>query len=252
MKISEYIRKEWVNMKDKPPKERWQYFLDYYKWPAIITLLVLVFAVQTIVMVVNQKEDAISALFLNCKLGVEDDAFLEEFYDYAGVDPSKQEAAFYTDITLSENHVQHNNEVFQRIMAGISVRNTDFIAGKDEAFHLCAYHSSQMFMDLRTFLDEETLSKISDKLYYVEQEILDYLNAPPGTALDVDLSKFPDPHKPELMKKPIPVGIKISSCKAFRDAYYRDDAIVYLGVIANTPNPEITRQFIEFLISKMP
>lgn len=239
-------------MKDKPPKERWQYFLDYYKWPAIITLLVLVFAVQTIVMVVNQKEAVISSIILNCKLGIEDDTLLQEFYEYAGVDTDTQEAVFYSDLTLSENHIQHNNTVFQRIMAGITVGNTDFIAGKDVAFQLCAYHSSQMFMDLRKFLDEETLAEISDKLYYVEQEILDYLNSPPGTELDVDLSKYPDPHKPELMKNPIPVGINLSDCEVFQDAYFKEDSTIYIGIIANAPHPEITRQFIDYLLAKMP
>jgi len=252
MKISEYIRKEWVGMKDKPPKERWQYFLDYYKWPAIITLLVLVFAVQALVSVFNQKDSVISSIMLNCKLDINDEAFLQDFYEYAGVDTNTQEAAFYSDITLSQNHIQHNNTMFQRIIAGITVGSTDFIAGKDEAFQLCAYHSTQMFMDLRKFLDEETLTKISDKIYYVEQEILDYLNAPPGTEIDVDLSKYPDPHKPELMKNPIPIGINISSCKAFQDAYYLEGTTTYIGVIANVPHPEITRQFIDFLLSQMP
>jgi hypothetical protein len=238
-------------MQDKPPKERWQYFLDYYKWPALVTLLVLVFAVQTVVMVVTQKEAVISSIMLNCKLNIEDEAFLQDFYDYAGVDPRTQEAAFYSDLTLVQNNKQHNNEMFQRIIAGVAVADTDFIAGKNEAFNLCAYHSSQMFLDLRKFLDEETLNKFSDKIYYVEQEILDYLNAPPGTQIDVDLSKYPDPHKPELMKKPIPIGINVSTSKAFRDAYYREDAVIYIGVIANAPHPEMTRQFIEFLLAQM-
>ena len=248
MTIFEHIKQQHANIKDRPKEERWQYFLDYYKWHALAVLLAIVLLIQGVVSIVNRKEVVFSGILLNCVISIDDDDFLQEFYDRAGINSKNQQAGFYTDIVLTENNNKNDINAFQRIMAGIATRDTDFIVGQTENFRLCAYNSSKIFMDLQTFLDEDTLNKLSDRLYYIDGAVLEKLAVPVGELQDANIT-YPDPTKPETMENPIPVGINISDCTDFQEAYYFPNTTLYLGVIANTSRPELTKQFIEYLFS---
>lgn len=247
MTILEHIKSEQEKMRKKSAKERWAYFWDYYKWPVLVGLAVLVLLVQGIIGAANQKDTVFSGILLNCRITIEDEAFLQGFYEKNGIDTDTLEAAFYTDITLTDQNTKNDVTAFQRIMAGIATKDTDFLAGKPDAFQVCAYSTGRIFMDLRDFLDKETLDRFSDRLYYIDGAVLDLLDAPVGQ--QVGVMEYPDPTKPETMKDPIPVGIDISDRKALTDAYYFPDTPLYLGVIANTLRPELTRSFIDYLFS---
>lgn len=246
MTIFEHIKKQHENIKSKPKEERWSYFWDYYKWHTLAVILAIAILIQGVVSIVNKKEIVFSGILLNCMLNIDDDAFLEGFYHHAGIDGKKQEAAFYTDILLTDKNTKTDVTSFQRIMAGIATKETDFIVGQKENFQLCAYNTSRMLKDLRTFLDADTLTQFADRLYYIDGAVLEKLSAPVGELQDPNI-KIPDPTKPEAMEDPIPVGIDVSDRKDFQSAYYFPDTTLYLGVITNTTRPELTKDFISYL-----
>ena len=99
---------------------------------------------------------------------------------------------------------------------------------------------------MREFLDKDTLAKFSDRLYYIDGAVLQTLSAPVGETVDTNIN-YPDPTKPEAMKDPIPVDIDVSDRKDFQEAYYFPGTTLYLGVVANTPRPELTTEFITYL-----
>lgn len=249
MTIKEYFKEGIKAIKDHPPNERLAYFWEYYKWYAIIFLLVIVLLVQGVLGVINRRETALSGVLLNCKLGVADKEFLQDFYAYAGIDEAKESAAFYTDLTITNGQSKNDLNAFQRIMGGIAVRDTDFIVGKSDVFPFFSYNSTEIFMDLRDFLSQETLAQVSDRLYYIDGEFLKLFQLPPGTEITADITKAPDPRKPEAMKDPIPVGIDISDHEAFQSAYFLGKPTVYLGVVSNTTRPDTVMKFIEYLLS---
>ena len=104
-------------------------------------------------------------------------------------------------------------------------------------------------MDLRKFLDAETLETFADRLYYVDGAVIEKLSVPAGELQDTSIP-IPDPTKPEAMEDPIPVGIDVSDRTDFQTAYYFPDTVLYLGVITNTPRQELTAQFIQYLFSE--
>lgn len=248
MTILEYIKKEHANIKEKPKEERWSYFWDYYKWHVVAVAAAIAILIQGVAGIVNRKEVVFSGILLNCIISVDDDDFLQGFYDYTGIDAKHQQAAFYTDIMLTDKNTKSDINAFQRIMAGIATKDTDFVVGQPENFQLCAYNSSRIFVDLREFLDESTLSAFSDRLYYVDGAVIEKLSVPVGELVDSSIA-IPDPTKPEAMENPIPVGIDVSDRKDFQTSYYFPDTTLYLGVIANTPRPELTKQFVAYLFS---
>lgn len=248
MTILEYIKKEHANIKEKPKEERWSYFWDYYKWHVVAVVVAIAILIQGVVGIVNRKDVVFSGILLNCIISIDDDDFLQGFYDYAGIDAATQQAAFYSDITLTDKNTKNDINAFQRIMAGIATKDTDFVVGQPENFQLCAYNTSRIFMDLRMFLDESTLNTFSDRLYYIDGTVMEKLSVPAGELVDANI-QIPDPTKPETMEDPIPVGIDVSDRKDFQSAYYFPDTTLYLGVIANTPRPELTKQFIAYLFA---
>ena len=246
MTIFEHIKQQHAEMKDKPRKERWEYFWDYYKWHTLVIILAVALLVQGVVSIVNKKDIVFSGILLNCTLRIDDEAFLNGFYEHADINSKKQQAAFYTDLTLTDKNTKTDITAFQRIMAGIATKDTDFVVGQKDNFRLCAYSTSRMFIDLRKFLDEDTLNKLSDRLYYIDGAVLEKLSVPVGQLQDKTIT-FPDPTKPEAMEDPIPVGIDISDRKDFQEAYYFPNTKLYLGVASNAPRPEITKAFINYL-----
>lgn len=249
MTIFEHIKKAHQSIKNQPKEARWEYFWDYYKWHLIIAILVIALIIQGVVSFTNRKDIVFSGVLLNCKLGVDDKAFLNDFHEYAGIDSETQEAAFYTDLILKDGFNKNDVNTFQRIMAGIATKEFDFVVGQNDSFRLCAYSTSKLFIDLRSFLDQATLEKFADRLYYIDGAFLEKLSAPVGESVDLSLDNAPDPKKPELMEDPIPVGIDISDRETFQAAYYFPDTVLYLGVVSNVPRPELMRQFIQFLMT---
>lgn len=247
MKFFAKIKKSFRDIRQLPKEERWSYFWDYYKWHTVVTLLVIALLVQGIVGMVNQKETVFSGFILNAKIGVEDEAFLEGFYDLTGIDSKTQQAAFYTDLILTDDNKKNDITTIQRILASVSIEDGDLIISTGDGFHVCAYNTSRIFYDLRDFLDGETLEKLSDRLYYIDGAVQEELDKPVGEFVDPYAIEYPDPRKPETMKNPIPVGIDVSDRKELMDAYYLKDTTAYLGIMVNTPRPELCQQLIDYL-----
>ncbi len=250
MKLIENLKTSWKTIMEQPKEERFSYFWDYYKWPAIIAVVLVIALISTVVSVINRKETVFTGYILNTTSTPKDEEFLQGFFDYAGLDSETMEAAIYTDMYLHPGQRQKNAEVFQRIMAGIAINDADVIVGQEEPFRMCAYNTSRIFIDLRKFLDAETLEKLSDRLYYIDGALLEKLSAPVGETVNTAGIIYPNPHKPELMEDPIPVGLAVGDREGLRSAYYYDpDTVLYMGVIVNTPRPELVKQFINYLFS---
>ena len=249
MKLIANLKKEFHNFRTLPKEERWNYFLDYYKWYAIIALVVIALLTQGIVSAVQQKETVYTGFVLNAKIGVDDKSFLQGFYDRTDIDPKTQQAAFYSDLLLTNSNKKNDITTIQRIMASISVEEADVIIAPANGFHTCAYNTSRIFVDLREFLPAETFEKLSGRLYYIDGAVMDELSKPIGEFVDPYAIQYPDPRKPETMQNPIPVGIDVSDRKDLQDAYYLTDTTAYLGVIVNSPNLDMTQIFIDYLFS---
>ena len=243
------IKEDWEKVKDKPAKEKWEFFWDYYKIPAICILLALVLMVQGVFSASNRKEVVFSGFALNCKISLDEDPFWNGFYEVAGIDVETQSVGCSSDMQIVEGQNQLNSDTIQKIIASCSVREADFVIGDPYAFQYCAYTSQKLFTDLREILDAETLEKYADRIYYIDETILDILNAPVGQQIEPNVLEYPqDPKKPETMKKPIPVGIDVSDREDLRNAYYLDGTAIYVGAIKSTARPELTKQFLNYLL----
>lgn len=247
MTILDYAKKEIKNLKGKPPQERWEYFLDYYKWHAVVVLVVLLLIVQGIITVATHKDTVFHIALLNADLGVDGSVLAEHFEEYAGITDKKEQAVFNTGLILSKEPSPENTAAFQQLMASLAVKEIDCVAGPPEPFELCAYSAGSPLADLRDYLDDATLEKFADRLYYIDATIVEQIQNAAGTSFGT--IKYPDPRKPETMKKPIPVGIDISDRALLKNTCYASQKTVYLGITINTTHPETALAFIDYLWS---
>lgn len=249
MKISEYIRNARKNMKGKPRKEQWQYFLEYYKWPTLIALLVVAILVQGVVSFATRKDEVLAGTLVNSFTAEERTDYLPGFYDYVGINTKKEKVQLYTDMALTDEVSMENINAFQLLHARIAAKDTDFLTADAAAFQKCAYSTSYLFIDLRTLLSAQELSQLEDRLYYIDGNILQQLQNVESAESDTPIT-YPSPHKPEDMVQPIPVGIDIHDCNSFVATYYPYSSSLYLGIASNAQHPDMALQFIDYLLSE--
>lgn len=248
MTILDYYKKELLKLKDQPPKKRWEYIWEYYKIHLGVALLVLVLLVQGIVSICTHKDAVLTGVLINTTLTADSSSFMADLNDHFDVGRNEK-IAFNTNIFMT-NQSADKATALQSIMSSVTIKELDMVAGPEEAFRICAYNASNMFADLREHLDPDALDKLADKLYYIDGAILEKLNAPVGTEVDMSQIIYPDPHKPETMEKPIPVGINVTECHPFMAAYFEPGTRHYIGMITNTTRPEMVLQFIDFLFAE--
>lgn len=248
MTVSESIAKTRAELKNKTPKEKWSYFWEYYTWHVLGALLVIVLLIQGVVSFSSHKQTVLSGSLLNSFLIQNEEAYQEALFDHAGLDPKKDEVLFQTNIQLTNALSSANSESFQVLHASVAAGRLDFITGDIMPFQKCAYSRSYLFADLRKHLPADTLAQLEDRLYYVDGAIL-YEDVDPFSDESAAEIEYPDPHDPESMADPIPVGIEISSCANFMQTYYSQNSSMYIGIVGNAPHLEQTLQFIDYLLA---
>lgn len=147
-------------------KEKWQYFLDYYKVPALVLAAVLILgAIFIRDMIIGSKESLLSAGMINGYPQVESEAFMAEFAEYAGIDLKEYQVTMDTTMQYSKDGMsQMSMATVQKLMTLVSTNSIDVILTDREALE--NYASSGFFADLRTVLPPELIEKYQDSFYY--------------------------------------------------------------------------------------
>lgn len=245
MTMFEYHKKAYLEMKDKPPRERWEYLWEYYKWYAITVLLVIAAIVYTVVTFANRKDDVLFGTLMNSpNKEIEAVTYLDDFYTIAGINPEEEQISLSTDVVFSDG-VQTGLDPTQLLVAYVAAEQMDFVVGPDNVFQMCSYNTSNMLADLRDIVDEETLKQWENCLYYIDREVFEEVRKATTT-----MPELPDPRNPEAMAEPVPVAIDISDCTEFAESYYTEGQTLYLGIAINAPHLDTTLQFIDYVLNK--
>ena len=84
--VSDEIKAQHKKLAGKTPKEKFQYFWEYYRIPTLVTILVAAFAANLIYTIVTAKDSALSVLFINGYSEMDTEAFMSGFDEYAQID----------------------------------------------------------------------------------------------------------------------------------------------------------------------
>ena len=199
-------------------------------------------------MALTQKEAALSGAFINCH-ALTESALSEQFAAYAQIDLRNSDVRLDDDIFLSMDYTPASMAALESVFARIYAGELDFLAADTDIFQRCANNTSDLFADLREYLDEETLAALNGQIFYMDRSFLKELEDAMGDGETYEALRYPDPLCPEKMNDPIPVGIDVSGAEQIRRLYGILDRPLYLGIVSNAEHPETAAQFIDFLLN---
>lgn len=219
--VSDEIREQRQKLKGKSPKEKLAYFWEYYKVPALIVLLVVIFGSDLIYNIVTKKAIAMEAAFVNMVTAEDFDSEQEAagFVTWAGIDPKEYEAVFDTGIYIDYDGGDEYTAVnIQKVMAMISARALDVILADDSYLEQTA--DEGYYADLSEVLPEELLAQFEaeDKVLY----------------RDI----------PEDGKGEIPIAVDVRDSSFFLSHEFPS----WFTVVINAEHPETAVKFLEYML----
>ena len=239
------FREERDAIKHGTPKQKYQYFKDYYRTPLIIFLLSAVFAGILIYNFVTRKDSAFYAAMLNSSPYAENEWFIEEYAESAGINLDKYDITFDTNFYFKLNSSDEDSYITtQKHDTYVGAGQLDVMAGAGEEF--AYYANSVLFMDLREVLSPEQVERYEPYFYYIDTDLF-----ASQAGVDFNSVDIPDPKDPHSMTAPVPVAIYIGESGALNRAYYfrnEKDGIA-LGIYANTSHLDNVLNFIDYVMS---
>lgn len=247
MPLMDEFREERESIKQKSFKEKFQYFLDYYKWHAIGGVVLVVCVISLITSVLNSKENAFYGAFVNASQMPDFETLREDFAVRAGIDLTKNNVLFDTDLNItSGSNDQATVYATQRLMVYASAGDVNVMAGGPDIINQYAYN--EFFRDLRQVLPEDLQEQLAPYYYYIDASLVAEKNARQDNGETGLLVNYPaNPADPDSMAEPVPVGLYIQDCPRIRKAFAFQDQNVILGVVVNESNTDAVLEFIRLI-----
>lgn len=257
--VIDEIRQQQMKTKDMSVKGKLEYFWDYYKVHTIVIILVIIFAVMFIRDVATSKDYNFYSILFNARQ-LSGESMESAFAEYAGLDTENYECYIDAATSLSlTSFTEYDMATVQKLMATIQIGDLDTTVFNSELFN--NYAGNDMFIDLRTIMSEEELSKYQDYLYYIDYaEVLakkDDVNmdeslSVPDTSDEEErnreIMEETNRHRsPEGMTEPVPVGIFLEDSPFAKasDAYPLQ--VPLFGFVSTSKRTDTGKQFLEFL-----
>ena len=232
-------------------QEKLEYIRQYYIWHIVVILAVVVIVVSSIVSAITKKDAVLNGIMLN--VGNEDrlaaTTLCDDFLREQGMDTNKVKVDLNSNMIYmpeSDENIDSNYATLDVLAARITGKMLDFVTGNYDAMLVLSY--SDYFIDLSQVMTEEQLNAYAGRLLYIDGAVLEaFRNAADTGDYSVDI-KIPDPKKPELMEKPIPVFLDMEASESLKAVYPNTTEKILFAVTANYPNHQNLISFIDYLI----
>lgn len=264
MSIHEEIREQQKKLKGQGFKAHLEYFWEYYKIHTLIAVFVIVLLSFLIHDIRTNKPYGFYAVLLNSSAGSAQDILEPGFTPVSGVDTTKNSVVIDTSASLDLTVLNETTiATSQKIMANIAGGDLDILGADENMFNY--YANQQVYADLRSVLSAEELSKYEDRLIYVDQAYLDYIDSEEYQTY-ISLGEFDENNKYAVMadkynkemvfptidkndmENPVPVGVRVNDSKVLAESGAYQYVTPVVGVVVNSKRPEIAAKFIEYLL----
>lgn len=198
------------------------YVWDYYRFH-ILGIIVLVITTGSIIHhYATLKESVLDMLFLNAHAIEEPQKPFEDFLSARGYDLSDYEIRVTTSLrfALREGSYQEDYYTIQTLSALFAAGDLDIFTAPQQIYN--DFASAGYVADLRTVFTEDELASYGDMVIYTN--LLETGEA-------------------------FPSGFNLERNPWMIENGYYDDGC-YLSITANTDNPELTKEFILYILNK--
>ncbi len=264
MSVHEEIREQQKKLKGQGFKAHWNYFWEYYKIHTIVAICAIIFLIILVKDITDNKPYSLYAILLNSGASFSQDDIESQFEEYASLDTESTTCMVDTSSTYNTDVIDEMTiATSEKIMANISASELDVLAADSNLF---AYYSYQdVYMDLREVFDESFLEENSDKIYYVDRGLVEYIDSDEYQTFLLDgtydennefaviaaeiyaTGIYPDIPIEE-MSDPVPVGIIISDSSVISSSNAYIGQTPVAGIIVNTTRLDTAKAFLEFLL----
>lgn len=248
MPVMDEFREEREAIKNASPKEKWNYFWEYYKWYVIGGAIIIFLAVIFIRDMVNKKDWIFYGAIFNAYADeTQSEIFLNDFVELAELDTENYSVMFDTSYSITKgSYDEISSAAAQRFLVNLTAADLDFVISDETTFG--QYATIDTFMDVRTIFTAEELEKYEDYFYYVDMAEVEKITEG-NLSADYDSYKGVeyDHTKPEDMETPVPVAIYIDSSEKLNSTYVFKEEAVVLGIPLNTQHLNTTLLFIDYL-----
>ena len=249
MPVMDEFREEREALKHGTLKQKFRYFLDYYKWYVVAAVAIVGFAASIIYNMVTRKDMAFSVSLINAFDIGSGDEYLASFAEYAGIDTEEFDIMADSSMQIDYTSTDQNTAAsIQKLMVLVAAGEIDALLSDEAVIEQYAY--SETFYDLRDVLTAEQLDAYGPYLFYMDQAVADAVSE---AQMDPDyestaMPERPDPRKPEAMEQPVPVGICLGEAQALNETYVFLSGEGILAVPATSPHLETVSQYVDFLL----
>ena len=249
MPVMDEFREEREALKHGTLKQKFRYFLDYYKWYVVAAVAIVGFAASMIYNMVTRKDMAFSVSLINAFDIRSGDEYLASFAEYAGIDTEEFDIMADSSMQIDYTSTDQNTAAsIQKLMVLVAAGEIDALLSDEAVIEQYAY--SETFYDLRDVLTAEQLDAYGPYLFYMDQAVADAVSE---AQMDPDyestaMPERPDPRKPEAMEQPVPVGICLGEAQALNETYVFLSGEGILAVPATSPHLETVSQYVDFLL----
>ena len=248
MPLMDEFREEREALKHGTLKQKLTYFADYYKWHAIITVIVLYIVISFAVQALTRKETALYVCMLNTRASGSED-YITDFAEFADIDLDSQELIFDTSISIqTETTSESSMASSQKLLAYIAAGELDVMITDAESIKM--YTNNELFYDLREFLTPEQIERYGPCFYYIDRKAVQEWQEAMANFDDSYVPSYPDPRKPDEMEQPVPVGLCLNESEGFTDNFLFMNDDVVLAVLQNTKKTETVQQFIDYVMAE--
>lgn len=209
------------NFKTMSLSQKAGYVWDYYRFHILGIIISVIIAGSIIHHYATLKESVLDMLFLNAHTIDNEQLPFEDFMAKQGYNTNDYEITVTTTLSfaLEEGSYQQDYYSIQTLSALFAAGDLDIFAAPHQIYN--DYASSGYVADLRNIFTKEELEEFGDIIIYT-------------TLLETGES--------------FPSGFNLEGNQwLIRNGYY--DEGCYLAIAANTDNPELTKEFIYYLLS---
>ena len=220
------------------PADKLDYIASYYKWPILLTVILLVIFGSAAHRQLTKKEPVIYLALADVVAGEDlENALTAGFLRAEGANLRRQEAYLYRDLYLSDEADVLNHEYAyasrMKLMGAVQAQKLDVVLMNREAYDLLS--AAGYLLDLRALVpDGDPLRALLAANDVVVSD----------NAIEWQLNEA-DSH--ERVTEAVQNGLLLSDCPLFLSAGFEED--VYAGVIANSPRPAEALRYLQYLSS---
>ena len=198
------------------------YVWDYYRFHILGIIVLVITAGSIIHHYATLKESVLDMLFLNAHAIEEPQKPFEDFLSARGYDLSDYEIRVTTSLrfALREGSYQEDYYTIQTLSALFAAGDLDIFTAPQQIYN--DFASAGYVADLRTVFTEDELASYGDMVIYTN--LLE-------------------------TKEAFPSGFNLEGNPWMIENGYYDDGC-YLSITANTDNPELTKEFILYILNK--